>query len=417
MSSLVPEMRQMLRNGPRIIRDFAKGLDSTEAKEVTDLLVTAARSGRRSDLALQVGDILLAAAAKGMRLIGDVPLTHFAEQMKRVDIETIGMFGALSDDAAQEVAELFASALRHDAPDLLKDGLERMGHEDLWKAYYAGVTYNLVRTVFTGDLTSFRLPELKTAMHARWLFDSFADYTARKSASGGAGRGALEWALQQGDDTLAAQLLHAELGPGWRAMLRAQDERGIYTVTKHHADIYRNLLESGREGGGAGTYIKLHEWASSRGFNSLLQADHMVEQRFFKYFDEAFEDVKDELPAFLVPWNPTVARNFAALGAADFPYVHSVKTAQVDKLIPKGFEGQFTTQEYFYVYQYIYMHNFRFAGRDFRISLVKLFEDVATYRGSKAPLDELPLVAHFPRKPDELYELIRAAHHRLGLTL
>lgn len=416
MSSLVPEIRQMLRNGPRIIRDFAKGLDAKETEELTGLLVAAARSGRRSDLAFQVGDILLAAAVKGMWLIDDVPLTHFAEQMERVGIETLGPFKSLSDDAAEEVRALFAQCLRRSDPKLLKSGLEKLGHTELWETYHSAVTTGLVRTVFTDELAKFRLPELESLMSARLLGESFAEYAARKSAAGGAGRGALEWALQQGDNTLAAQLLHAELGPGWRSMLKSQDGRGIFTVTKDHAKLYRRLLNSNR-GGGAGTYTELHEWASSRGFGSLLQADHMIEQRFFKYFEEEFEVVKDEMDAVLVPWNPSVSRNFAALGASEFPYVHSVKSDLVNKLIPKGFEGNFTTQEYFYVYQYIYMHRFGFAGSEFETSLVELFEDVAKYRGKMAPPGELPLVAHFPRKPDELYELIRAAHHRLGLTL
>jgi len=407
---LVQQARAFLRNGPRLLRDFVDYADDTVRDEMFTLLKTSLKSGARRPLADALGELLMPVLLNA-DMIDDIPESHLIDQMRRIAIESLPAFDELSPDDAEHVTKLFRFAT--DATDvmLLKGTLEEMGHSVLWSEFYETARDAIVFRLFTSDFSAVRDPTLAGEMVYRSLFEDFATYSARKAKQSKTGRAALEWLDSLNGDALAARMMEGEFGINWRAMLRPYVDGRRYAVSSSQASEFRKFLSD------ILPYREFRDLVSGRGFGMLFQVDHILEQRFLKYLPEQFTDGTDDFLGFLVPWNQTVANNLALHGVTDFLYVHAEKTEMLRQLIPYGYEGMFTTQEYWYVYQYVYIKKFGFTGTDNAQSLFGLFEQMNQSRLAAGMAGEVPIAIDLIAAPDKLFAKIVAAHNRLNLVL
>lgn len=408
---ILVELRVFLSaNGPRLLREFASRTPKETVEEIVAAMEMALKTGGKSQLAAQIGDLLLR-ILPATHMIDDVPAAHFVDAMSRLPIEEARGFDALADDVATEIRNVFKAAIGAGDPLQLRRQLESAGLGKLWETYYDDVTDHLVFRLFTPDFSAIREPQLAGEMVYQSLFSGFADYAARKAREGKAARQALEWIASVADGSLPAKLMEAELGPSWRTLLKPYVDRRRFAVSAELAKKFKKFASA------VGGYGDLREEISGLGFGMLFQVDHILEQRFIKAMPETFQAHADDFLAFLVPWNPAVASQLEPLGVREFLYVHTEKTALMRRLIPYGQEHLLTTQEYFYAYQYVYMKLFDFKGRDFEQSLFDLFAEMNKARLAARVKGETRLIPDFVKDPEELFLRIQAAHARLGLTL
>src|SRR5829696_752118 len=196
-------------------------------------------------------------------------------------------------------------------------------------------------------------------------------YTAGKLAKGQQAKELLEWAAAQQPNSRYYAMLVAELGPDfYQNVLKPVIDSRRYWVDGAAVTFLRNNL------GIVDDYDAGRALVKAAGLGRLIQLDHLVEQRILRYWDELLEQLENagNFSSAMVPANQFAAASFRKAGMTEFMYVHTVKTALMEKWVPGGNEAKFTVQELFDAYQLVFVHELHFSYDTFLFMVEGDFE-------------------------------------------
>ena len=180
-------------------------------------------------------------------------------------------------------------------------------------SYQELVATQRILRVFSDDVASFRNPVLAAN----------AAYVSRGGTSSAA-----NWARAQRPRSRYHLELTSEIGADYRDVIRIAQQTDTFAVVAE--DVLPRILDA--IGAPPDSYRDLANLRRrlGRDLGRLLEADHLLEQRFF--MSPRVEDVLDPADIFatLVPRNPAVARQIPNYAS----YVHSEKTSLLRRLIP-----------------------------------------------------------------------------------
>ena len=274
----------------------------------------AARASRMlRDTARRIAD------ARGLpRLVDPAVLDEVA---RLGDPEFLRAVGGIRPEAVNRV---FVVLARHAAGKAAARDVLKAFDDAVLDGYLAAIAQRRLTRVFSTDFQGFSNVRLSKG------------YNAYLAGARGRARDAVGWALaQRGRSRYREELMRA-LGDDFVEVIQRARPRIIPEV-----DVAA-LRHYGKLAGRVVTYRTLARL--NRGYGSLYQADHLVEQRFW-YNDPRIASAFDEGGegfAFLVPINAAVAARMRGLPIL---YVHQTKTTMLRELIPDGAETMFTLQQ------------------------------------------------------------------------
>ena len=346
--------RQLLQRTSPMLAEAVGDITEPEAARLVQAMETAATS-RSSAAFRELGDavteILLPRLAKA-ESIGEIPVPRYREVMRLTNVADAPAFLTLTAAQRATVAGRYAEAILRGDPGLLR--LAEISPE-LAKQYDDLVTDAVIGRVFTASLDGFRTATMDNPALGTSLGAGYEAYKAAKLRAGKTPRNVLDWAFQQRPNSRYYPMLVAELGPDFKELLRPVVKAARYAVDQNAADAYTLVL------GMVTTYEILRALLTGKNVGHLLQADHILEQRFAKYFEGLLPIGTDNFQTIVVPYNSTVVEGLKKFGHVVFPYTHTQKTALLRRLIPYGTEGTFTVQEIYNAYRLAYLHEFGLA--------------------------------------------------------
>jgi hypothetical protein len=322
---------------------------------------------------------LLVPLLAGTKYVDNIPVPLYRAAMEVVQVAETESFRLLP--AADQITALqrFRRALAAGDPGLLDLGsISR----DLASEYHRMIEDQVISHVFNPQLTGFRVPSGGGIISGLEL--GYQSYQAGKLLKGAQARNVVEWALKLDSRTRYYALLVAQLGPDFKRVLKPIAARYRILVPDHGAHFYQDVA------GLYHSYVELRALVSKAGLGAILQVDHILEQRFGKYYIHLAEYGTDEFLSHVVPTNSTVVENLRevfqrlGLGPLKVTYTHVQKTARLRELIPYGQEGKYTVQEVYNAYRRVYEHEFGLGEEFVRKTLTPIFEELLEATKSEA---------------------------------
>ena len=208
-------------------------------------------------------------------------------------------------------------------------------------------------------------------------------------------RDPIDWATQLRKGR-AREILRERFGPDFRQVLERYLKAEKYVVTPAAVARYRALVDA------AGNIMTMDYDALRKAlhpYGVLWNADHILEQRFFKNpkFDRFGIDLK-RFSSLPVPYNHLVARQMTEMGVP-FAYVHVEKTRLLNRLIPNGTEPFFSLQEIYDAYVIAYVHQLKVGDQTFLELAGDIFEDLRAGSGSRLDPTIRPFEEYLRRWP------------------
>ncbi|MGE0660819.1 MAG: hypothetical protein AB7F36_13265 [Reyranellaceae bacterium] len=326
--------REMADQVSPLQKAATKALSSGEQTTLARAMETAA-SSRAYDAVDEVVQASIRANMERLAAGPGLPAPIVNDAMRDLHpAELSEEFAMLDPESARALVELYGDGARKDF-DFDVTAIARI-EADFWRQYRPALDEVAVFRLLTPLGDDLVHPLLRAG---------FRDYKAA-----GGSKNAIAWLAGQSGKSRYRRVLVEHLGSDANRIIadvmgRTARRRG-YRPTSQELDdgvAAMNALEA-RMAGAIGEPLPYSEMGElQHGFGHLLEADHLLEARFWAHLDGLYH--KEDLWALFVPKNAFVREELAKRGWLQFDYDHNNKTQRMRQLIPHAYEDFFSTEE------------------------------------------------------------------------